>query len=36
MRRVERAVDLGCCGRRAVKRCIGAEETREGAEVHSK
>ena len=32
MRRVERGVDLGCCGRRAVKRCIGAKETREGAE----
>jgi hypothetical protein len=30
-RRVERGVDLGCCGRRAVKRCIGAKETREGA-----
>lgn len=31
MRRVERSVDLGCCGRRAVKRCIGAKESREGA-----
>jgi hypothetical protein len=33
MRRVERGGSGLLCGRRAVKRCIGAKETREGAEM---